>query len=307
MAQENTTIKVQFPDKMKVTSPEIDSLLKVSERISNWLHDDLKNIIEPLVGLKFVPDLIKEVNETMVIQFTNLAQGQIESDVINRQANIKVLNKKIISSEKHIEQKEENLNKTVDRINTRYSDLADQVNKEHEVFLKKLDSHAYDIIEKIYPQQVQERFSYDSLPGTDFLADHAFVTVMDRNICLDKGMKNAENEVTSFMENRKLFHDEIERFHCNELEEGTYNLPFCFIEMENRNTGEIKMECWFECELESGIKNSDLDNLREEMEIRASNTEFNKESYSETLEAINSSLTEKIPESEKQRFMQDLN
>jgi hypothetical protein len=306
MAQENTPIRIQFPDKMKVTSPEIDSILKVSERISNWLHEDLKKIIEPLVGLQYVPDLIKEVKETVVIQFTNLAQGQIESDVINRQANIKVLNKKIISSEKHIEQKEENLDKTVERINTRYSDLADQVNKEHEVFLKKLDSHAYDIIEKIYPQQVQDRFSYDSLPGTDFLADHAFVSVMDRNICLDKGMKKAENEVGRFMENRKLFHDEIERFHCKELKEGTYKLPFCFIEMENRNTGETKMECWFECELETGVKNSDLDFMREEMELKAANAEFKKESYFEILEAIKSYLNEKIPESEKQRFMQDL-
>ncbi len=306
MAQENTTLKVQFPDKMNVTSPEIDSIKKTSEHISNWLHNDLKTIIEPLVVLQYVPDLIKMVNETVVVQFTNLVQGQVESDVINRQANIKVLNRKIISSEKHIEQKEENLDKTVDRINTRYADLADQVNKEHEVYLRKLDSHAYDIIDKIYPQQVQERFSYDSLPGTNFLADHAFITVIDRNICLNKGMLNAQNEVSNFKETRELFHDELERFHCTELKEGTYELPFCFIELENRHTGEIKLECWFECELETGTRNKDLDELREEMEIKAANLEFSKELYSQTIKAMDTFLTEILPESEKQRFLQDL-
>jgi len=306
MASDNGTINVKFPDKMRVTSPEIDSILKASERISNWLHEDLKNIIEPLVVLQYVPDLIKEVNETVVVQFTNLVQSQVESDVINRQANIRVLNKKIISSEKHIEQKEENLDKTVERINTRYSDLAEQVNKEHEVFLKKLDSHAYDIIEKIYPHQVQERFSYDSLPGANFLADHAFVTVIDRNSCLDTGMKNAQREVLDFLESRQLFRDNLKRFNCDEIEEGKYELPYCFIEMENRNTGETKLDCWFECELESGVKNSDLDELREEMEKKAANTEFSKEAFKDTLDTLSSLLTDKIPESEKQRFFNDL-
>ena len=86
---DNEIIKVQFPDKMRVSSPEIDSILQVSERISTWLHKDLKQIIEPLTVLHAVPDLLKEVNSTVVNQFTSLFQGQIEADVINRQATIK--------------------------------------------------------------------------------------------------------------------------------------------------------------------------------------------------------------------------
>lgn len=303
---DNEIIKVQFPDKMRVSSPEIDSILQVSERISTWLHKDLKQIIEPLAVLHAVPDLLKEVNSTVVNQFTSLFQGQIEADVINRQATIKVLNKKIASTENHIEQKEENLDKTLERINTRYEGLSDQLNKEHETFLKKLDSHAYEIIDRIYYQQVQERFSYDSLPVTSLLADHAMVSATDRTICLDKGFMDAFEQVTNYVEAKQSLADDIIPFQCNELSEGIYDLPFCFIETEDRQTGERHLECLFECELENDVLNSDLDFLREEMKKLAIYSEPSSEFYSQVFSAMDPFLVENLPESERQRFLSDM-
>jgi hypothetical protein len=303
---DNEIIKVQFPDKMKVTSPEIDSILKVSERISNWLHNDLKHVIEPLMVLHAVPDLLKEVNTTVVNQFTNLFQGQIEADVIHRQATIKVLNKKIASTENHIGQKEENLDKTLERINTRYDGLSDQLNKEHETFLKKLDSHAYEILDRIYYQQVQERFSYDSLPVTSLLADHAMVSATDRTICLEKGFSDAFEQVTNYVEVKQSLADDTIPFQCNELSEGIYDLPFCFIETEDRQTGERHLECLFECELENEVLNSELDFLREEMKNLAIYAEPSTEFYGQAFSAINPFLIEHLPESERQRFLSDM-
>jgi hypothetical protein len=306
MPENISPIKVEFPEKIRVTSTEIDSIAKTSERIMNILHVDLKAIIEPLSVLRSVPDLIKEVKENVVSQFTNLLTGQVESDVINRQANIKVLNKKIVSTQKHIEQKEENLDKTIDRVNARYNNLGEQLNKEHETFLHKLDSHAYDIIDKIYPTQIQDRFSFDSLPSTNFLTDHAWVSVADRNSCLEKGMNNAYQSISDFIEKRNDFHKELEQYYCTEMNEGTYELPFCFMEMENRNSGETKLECWFECELETGIKNKDLDVIRQEMENQAGNYNFTEADYKKSVKAFDRIITEKLMASEKERFLADL-
>lgn len=303
---EQDIIKVQFPKEMKVSSPEIDSILKVSEKISNWLHHDLRNIIEPLTVLKSVPDLVKQVNQTLVYQFTNLFQGQIEADVMNRQATIKVLNKKIVSTESHIGQKEENLDKTIERIDKRYESLSDQLNREHETFLKKLDSHAYEITDRIFSQQVQERFSYDSIPVTGFLADHAIVSATDRTVCIEKGFNDAYDQVSNYVEEKRMFEEQIGSYQCDLLTEGVYDLPFCFIETEDRMTGERHIECRFECELETGGVNNELDFLREEMIKMAVNIEPSSDFYSQTLAAINPYLEEHLPDSERQRFLNDI-
>lgn len=303
---EQDIIKVQFPKEMKVSSPEIDSILKVSEKISNWLHHDLRNIIEPLTVLKSVPDLVKQVNQTLVYQFTNLFQGQIEADVMNRQATIKVLNKKIVSTESHIGLKEENLDKTIERIDKRYESLSDQLNREHETFLKKLDSHAYEITDRIFSQQVQERFSYDSIPVTGFLADHAIVSATDRTVCIEKGFNDAYDQVSNYVEEKRMFEEQIGSYQCNLLTEGVYDLPFCFIETEDRMTGERHIECRFECELETGGVNNELDFLREEMIKMAVNIEPASDFYSQTLAAINPYLEEHLPDSERQRFLNDI-
>ncbi len=303
---EQDIIKVQFPKEMKVSSPEIDSILKVSEKISNWLHHDLRNIIEPLTVLKSVPDLVKQVNQTVVYQFTNLFQGQIEADVMNRQATIKVLNKKIVSTESHIGLKEENLDKTIERIDKRYESLSDQLNREHETFLKKLDSHAYEITDRIFSQQVQERFSYDSIPVTGFLADHAIVSATDRTVCIEKGFNDAYDQVSNYVEEKRMFEEQIGSYQCDLLTEGVYDLPFCFIETEDRMTGERHIECRFECELETGGVNNELDFLREEMIKMAVNIEPSSDFYSQTLAAINPYLEEHLPDSERQRFLNDI-
>jgi uncharacterized protein Smg (DUF494 family) len=287
------------------TSSGIDPLDQANIQTNHWLRNDLKKIIEPLAVLRFIPDLIKELKHTIVRQFTNLLTGQVEADVISRQANIKVLNKKIESTDRYIKQKEENLNKTIERINERYTILSNQLNQEHETFLRKLDSHAYDIIEKIYPKQIQEKFSYDSLPGIDFLSEHAMLSVNERCVCLDQGMKDALKEVSSFMEKRQLFYHQIEDFECRHLDEGTYELPWCFVEFKNRKSGETRFECWFECELESGRKNNELNELRAEIEFLAENLNPSRIWIDDLLKEMKGFLEDKLPGSERKRFLSD--
>lgn len=291
---------------MKDSSKEVDPNDLTGTKAGNWLHSDLKKIMEPLAVIKFIPDLIRELKQTIVKQFTGLFTGQIEADVITRQANIKVLNRKIESTDRHMKQKEENLDKTVERIEERYTILTNQLNQEHETFLRKLDSHAYDIVEKIYPAQVQKRFSCDSLPGIDFLAEHARLSVTDRSVCLDQGMNDALREVSAFMEKRQLLYNELEEFECLHLDEGTYELPWCFVQLENRETGETKFECWFECELERGRKNPDLDELRTEIEFLAEYLNNSKKSVHQLVKDLDGFLSEKLLIPEKERFLSDL-
>jgi len=290
--------------KQPLTEPDLNDLSNT--KTGNWLHNDLKKIMEPLAVVKFIPDLIRELKQTIVKQFTNLFTGQVEADVITRQATIKVLNRKIESTDRHIKHKEENLQKTVERIEERYTILTDQLNREHEAFLRKLDSPAYDIVEKIYPAQVQNRFSGDSLPGIEFLAEHAKVSVTDRSLCLDEGLNDAQREVAAFMEKRQLLYQELEQFECLQLDEGVYELPWCFVQLENRETGETKLECWFECELELGRKNRELDELRTEIEFLAENLSNSKKSVHQFVKDIDGFLGERLMIPEKERFISDL-
>ncbi|MEN6455730.1 MAG: hypothetical protein ABFD10_15890 [Prolixibacteraceae bacterium] len=291
---------------MKDLLNEPDSNDLTNAKAGNWLHNDLKKIMEPLSVVKFIPDLIRELKQTIVKQFTNLFTGQVEADVITRQATIKVLNKKIESTDRHIKHKEENLTKTVERIEERYTILTDQLNQEHEAFLRKLDSHAYDIVEKIYPSQIRNRFSSDSLPCIDFLAEHAKASVSDRSVCLEQGMNDAQREVAAFIEKRQLLYHELEEFECLHLDEGAYELPWCFVQLENRETGETKFECWFECELESGRKNMELDELRTEIQFLAENLNNSKKSVHQFVKDIDGFLNEKLMIPEKERFLSDL-
>jgi hypothetical protein len=307
MQQDNRPIKIEFPNKLNVQSPEIDSINKSANSISNWLHNDLRKIIEPLTVLHVVPDLVKDLSITIVKQFTTLFLGQVEADVINRQANIKVSKRKIDSTQNHIHQKEENLNTTIERVNDRYSGLSDQLNVEHETFLRKLDSHAYEIVEKIYPEQIQNRFSCESLPSISFLSEHALISVTDRNLCLEQGLDDATKSINSFQDKISQFNNSIYEYKCNDVEKGSYYLPYCFVELENNKTEETKLECWFECEIENNEINPDLNLLREEIIYR---TDMNSENTKETsllLKQMKDSIDKNLNKSEKQRLYSDLN
>ena len=56
----NNNIKIDFPKSIEVESNDIKTIRVTAERISNWLHNDLRNIIAPLQVLHKVPDMLSE-------------------------------------------------------------------------------------------------------------------------------------------------------------------------------------------------------------------------------------------------------
>lgn len=157
-------IKVDFPSKMKIESPELDAVKKSTETISNILTKHIQEIIKPLQVLFDLPELIKNLRETITENFNNLFTSNIESDVLNRQAIIKVTESKTGFIKTYIEKKQRLASEAVEVIKKDYEGYFDELANDQKNFLNQIDSHAYEILEKVYPNQVQEKFSYQSIP-----------------------------------------------------------------------------------------------------------------------------------------------
>lgn len=235
-----------FPNKIEVTSPKIDAISNAAETISNILHNDLKEMLGPLQHITELEELMRQLSVNVVDQFTHLFTRQLEATILSRQANVSVLQNKVNYVGKHINNKQEHLEQVVDTITERYGKLADEITKEHEFFLTELDSHAYEILEQFFPQQVRDKFSYDSLPPLDYLTRHASQTAIARTDCLRVGLHDAVRSIEGFQANRSKFYDQLDDLSIEDLEEGSYEVPYYYINTVDKATGEEMTEVVFE-------------------------------------------------------------
>jgi len=252
--------------KIRIISPDIEAIKRTVENISHWLTNDLKKIVESLAVLLRLPDLFSHIEKTVVDQFSNQTQIQIETEVISRQANVKVLEKKVKAIEKHIREKEAYLDSSLNRIEERYDSLFDDLNHEHESFLRKLDSHSYDIVEKTYNETIKERIAENPSANIDLLSMQAIENVVDRSICLSEGLNKAGKEVENMSKEREFFYQELEYFACPDLEPGEYELPFFFLETQDEETGVTDFEVYLENENELKKLGEESEALLKELE-----------------------------------------
>ena len=251
---------------MRIISPDIESIKRSVDNVSHWLTSDMKKIVKSLAVLLRLPDLFSHFEKTVVDQFSNQTQIQVETKVISRQANIKVLEKKAKATEKHIREKEEYMDNSLNRIEERYDALLDDLNNEHESFLRKLDSHAYDIVEKTYEESIKKRIAENSSANIDLLSMHAIENVIDRSICLFEGLYKAGKEVENMSKEREFFYQELEYFACPDLEPGEYELPYFFLETHDEETGFTDFEVYVEDENEVKKLGEESEALLKEME-----------------------------------------
>lgn len=262
-------VQVRFPDKIRVTSPEIDSLNQVAQRISNWLHADLKNMVEPLQYLPKVQEILADFKEVLVSQLSALMGTQFKILVKAREANLRVAQAKARLTEEHIEKKKTQIVERGERTTGRYEKLLDQVASEHETYLKQLDSHAYELLSAVYPGEVQARFSFDSVPTWPALAAHAEGSAMTRSACLHEGYSHAHSAVTDFLSDRRRFQNGLESLATDDVDDGPLALTFWFVEVENAETAKRHTEIAFSWDLGddphcASISESLLDDLRRE-------------------------------------------
>jgi hypothetical protein len=230
-------INVQFPEHLEVRSKKLDAIQESTKAMADIMTNNFKYLIDSVQSLKKLPDLVEKLEMTFIEQFKLMFMTQIEADVLNRQANIRVLGKKMAFIEEHIEKKKEQARSMLDQITGRYKNLSEDLTKEHDTYQRKLDSHAFSIVEKVYPDQVQEKFSFESLPNISFLAAHADDSATVRTICLDDAYQDASKSVREFLNQRALFFNQLDDLCVDKIKPGNYSLPYWVIETEEISGG----------------------------------------------------------------------
>jgi hypothetical protein len=234
------------PEKIQVTSPELDALNETAQRMSEWLHKDMRETVRALQVLPTIPSLLADFKTRIVEQFKLLFTNQLETQMISREANIRVLEQKGGVVEHHLRNKIKQFEEAKQRVSSRYDRLSNQQTTEHSNFLRQLDGHAYDIPEKIYPNQVLGRFSFDSVPSYRYLAAHTVESAVVRNECLTEGYTKAAEAIGEFLNRREQFYRPLGESGQIQLEEGTHELPYWIVGIEDLSTGTIEERVVFE-------------------------------------------------------------
>lgn len=304
---DNQNIKINFPDKMEVESKDIASIRETAKHISNWLHNDLRNIVAPLQVLPRIPDMLGEFQKKMVEQFSELFKNQIETLVVARQANIKVLEKKISLIKDYILKKENQLKEAKDKIIERYNGLRGKLVKQHERYLNNLDDHAYNIVEKIYPEEILDKFSYVSAPTQNYIIAHTQEAAIVRQSLIKSQLNKTKAAVNSFLEKREEFYDNLSTI-LTDIEAGSYSLPFYYVEVEEIDTKQKRVDIYFPFDLANGDNKIDS---KEIIALRSAAMKFNPNSTvtkKEDVEEITNFIIENmdVPKAEVKRFIEDL-
>jgi uncharacterized membrane-anchored protein YhcB (DUF1043 family) len=311
---DNRPLKVQVDE---VNSPKIDAINRATQRISNWLHNDLREIIKPLQSLKSLPDDVGDLKKRLIEQFRKLFVGQVTAEMKAREANIRVGVQKSELVETHIERKKGQLEESQERIRSRFGRLAKAVSKDHANDLERLDSHAYRITEHIYPEQVQERFSYESPVFWRALAQHSVSSANARSECLLEGNESAQSAVSTFLDRREAFDEALEAMSCS-AQPGRYALPYWAVRVEDPDTGEERTDVLFPWDLQKTdppVSEDALEALRSAVLKRETDSLLSADGPPETQETLSQSLQKQIasvlaedhsvPSKEVRRFKED--
>lgn len=238
---------IQFPDKMRVESPKtdhlIDSILKLFVSLSHMLEDGFKKILDALQVLKKLPDLVYQFQQEVSNQFSQMFTRNLEVQIFSRQANILAAKQKHDMIESRKQERITHLQQYKQKVLDRYRHIFENLASESDSRLKKLDNHAYSIVDKIYPNEIQARFSFDSGDVGKVIAAHADDSVQARSLCLDEGWDRTRKELQQYIKEHEELYQRIDSFvQPAGLQPGCYEIPFLIYEVKNIQTGAVRTE-----------------------------------------------------------------
>ena len=202
-------VEVRIPDKLKVETPgtdkRIDALSKVFQAFSKMLRESVRKMVDSLEVLKELPALLRDFQGMVAQQFTNLFTHQMEAQVHTRQANLLAASKKREVINSLYEEKVDQLPVDRERITRRYRQLLEKVGELVQSQIQKLDSHAFRLVDKAYPEHIQRRFTFESAPTYEYLAAYAEESAVARTIPLESALQNARRGIRDLLEKRRVF------------------------------------------------------------------------------------------------------
>ncbi len=192
----NERIEVRIPDRMTVDAPRtdalIDSLVEAFGALSKMLQASLVEIAATLQTLKGIPDQLGSFQTVVQQQLGLQIRVQLEAQVQMRLAAILSAGKQqaaLIALKAEVAAA---LPRDVDRITSRATRRIAEAAEETARSIRLLDSHVLDILEQIYPRQIQERFSIDSAAAFEMLAAHASHAMTARAAAIDGSLRDVQ-------------------------------------------------------------------------------------------------------------------
>jgi hypothetical protein len=234
--------EIRFPDEMTIRSPQIEALRVIAKEMSEFVHKDLTEANKKLVALEKLPKLIEHVQETVVEQFLLQLQSQFETQMLAREASIQVAEKKIDLVETHIGKKKSQHEEMSGNLDRRFEKQTEQLAEEHTSYLRQLDSHAYEIVDKVFPEQVIGKISRKSVPAYHYLVAHHLEAARSRTESLEAGFQEAKEAIDNFLSQRGEFWTELNSQEINSYSDGWFEIPYYVIMLENAETGERRTE-----------------------------------------------------------------
>ena len=237
----------KFPDEVQVRAPETDhaisGLSKAFSSLSNILQESFKDISGSLRTLRQLPELLTGFQQVVVRQFSQLLVSELDNQIFSRHSNLLVAQQKLQSSLQMEKEKLEQLQPDSQLLIERYQQLFETVAEESRSQVNQLDAHAFTILEKIYPKEVQDRFSMDSTEALRCLTHHAGQVAADRAGQLNKSLNEAETALQDFLTERRQFNSQLESLLWQlTLESGDYEVPVLYIETRDTTTGNRQIE-----------------------------------------------------------------
>jgi hypothetical protein len=245
----NRKVIVQFPDKMKVDSPQIDAIKIATEKISNWLHEDFKEIVRSIKKLEEIPEILTDFKIHLIEQFKYQFSGQVAIQMKNRESNIRVIDNKSKNLIDHIETKKNQFIEIKNKLFSRFKNWSERIIHEHELYLKELDGHVFDICEKIYPDEIQNKFSYESSPFWLYFSKHISATTAARSSCITEAYDKASTRINNLIKMRKTCFMKEEKHDSLQLQSGRYEIPFWYVKTIDQSTGKEEIEVFFSTDL----------------------------------------------------------
>ncbi len=234
----------KLPDRMRVESPQIDSINRTTQRISNWIHEDFREIVKPLQVLPSLPGVLKELQERLVEQFRINFSGQVAIEMKAHEANIMMAERKSRFLEEQTERKQRLLTEYSERIKSRYGRMSEDMAKEHNSFLNQLDSHAYRIVEEIYPDQIYAKFGLIPDAALALLVRHAMEASQARTASIADARDTTSDLMAEFIAERQDSYASLREI-ASDLGEGSYEIPYCYAVFEDSETGDEVLEIAF--------------------------------------------------------------
>jgi len=243
---QNPTFHVKFPKKMDVRDKELDQTIQSLKRsfieLFGILNSNTKVLVEQTGALKHLPEMVDDLKDVMRTQFELSFLHQLQAVIHSKQADILTDQCRIDALQRFLEDKKRQLAEDHERIQERYNKLFQEVADNNLERRRQLDSHAYELVEKKWPEEVQAKFSHVSLPSFYYLAAHASECAQARTDALLESLKRTGVTIEQFLEGVQATKEQLERLMAHDRSPGVYHLPVRLLELEDEATGERRVK-----------------------------------------------------------------